>query len=84
MNVYPYKTVRAGEFTKYQVNIMENGSIVVEHFFKNKMKSQTVFELQNDIKSSSLPKHIKELAGWAIYESKALIVNVESSESKWF
>jgi hypothetical protein len=84
VNVYPYKTITPGKFTKYQVNILENGSIVVEHYFKKKLKLQTIFGSQNDIKSSILPKHIKEISCWAICESKTLAINIESTENKWF
>jgi hypothetical protein len=84
VNVYPYKTITTGKFTKYQVNILENGKIVVEHYFKKNLKLQTIFETQNDIKSSNLPKYIQKVACWAIYESKTLAINIESTENKWF
>jgi hypothetical protein len=88
VNVYPYKTIRSGRFTKYIVNIAENGHVVVEHYFKNKCKSQLEFESQNDIQSSYLPKNIKEIARWASFESKTIVnyhnINVNSPEMKWF
>lgn len=88
MNVYPYKTIKAGKYTKYIVSITETGSIIVEHFFKNKCKSHAIFESQNEIKSSNIPKNIKEVACWASYESKILVnyqnIKIDSPEGKWF
>jgi hypothetical protein len=88
LNVYPYKTIKAGKYTKYIVSITEKGSILVEYFFKNKRKSHSIFESQFDIKSSNLPKNIKEVACWASFESKILInyqnIKIDSPEGKWF
>lgn len=84
MNVYPYKTIKSRKFTKYNVYRMENGHVLVEYYFKNKQKSQTVFKSQNEVNSSTLPKNIKLVACWAIYESKTLAINIESPENKWF
>lgn len=72
MNVYPYKIIKAGQFTKYIISIVENGNVLVEHYFKNKRKSQKIFETQKAIKSSDLPKNIKEVSLWAKYEAKSL------------
>lgn len=69
--IYLYKTINAGKFTKYIVSVTGNGDVVVEHYFKNRRKSQLIFTDQKDIKWADLPKNIKQVALWAKYESKA-------------
>jgi hypothetical protein len=73
MNVYPYKTIKSGKYTKYLVSIAENGSVLVEYYFKNKCKTQILFETPLEIKKSKFPAHIKEVSLWAKYESKSLV-----------
>jgi hypothetical protein len=82
--IYPYKTIHAGKYTKYIVSIATTNEVIVEHYFRGKRKSQLTFSNQNEIKLSELPKGIKQVALWAQYESKALIINVESDDNKWF
>lgn len=73
MNVYPYRTIKSGEFTKYLISIIENGNVLVEHRFRNKCKSQQEFASQKEVDESKLPKVIKVSARWAWYESKSIV-----------
>jgi hypothetical protein len=73
MTIYPYRTIKSGQFTKYLISIVENGSVLVEYYFRNKCKSQLTFASQNEVDESKLPKIIKVSARWACYESKSLV-----------
>lgn len=73
VDVYPYRTIKSGKFTKYQISIVENGNVLVEHRFKDKCKSQLEFTSQTEVEESILPRIIKAITKWACYESKAII-----------
>jgi hypothetical protein len=77
MNVYPYKQVSSGKFTKWIIGITYDGMVLVQHQVKGKTKRNLLFKTQKSIKESELPKNIKESAVWAAYEAKSLTRGIE-------
>lgn len=72
MNVYPYKQINSGKYTKWTISLTIKGAVVVEYYFKSKRKKQIVFLTKEEIKKSDLPKLIKEAALWAKHDSPSM------------
>lgn len=73
LNVYPYKTIRSGKFTKYQISYTVDGTVLIEYYFKDRRKSFKLLETFKSIKASEYPENVKEAAKWAKYDSKHIL-----------
>ncbi|CAG9608036.1 hypothetical protein [Pseudoneobacillus rhizosphaerae] len=72
MYIYPYKQISTGKFTKWTISITGNGSVVVEHLFRSKRKSQIEIKTEKEIKDAAISKAIHETVKWALYEARSL------------
>jgi hypothetical protein len=72
MNVYPYKQIKAGRYTKWSVSLASNGGVVIEQAFRGKRLKQLFFSTKKEVESSDIPKHVKTVALLALRETKSL------------
>lgn len=72
MHVYPYKTINSGRFTKYTIAIVEDGSVLIEYYFKGRRKAQIHCKDQKSINIANVSKDVKTSAKWALYEAESL------------
>jgi hypothetical protein len=72
MNIYPYKQISTGKFTKWTISLTENGSVVVEHIFRGKKKAQIEIKSEKELKAAVISKSVHETVKWALYEARSL------------
>lgn len=69
MNIYPYKTIKAGKFTKWVIYVTTGAYVVIEKQFRGKVVSMMTLK-QGELKEAKIPQNIKDSIKWAFYEMR--------------